>query len=107
MAGHQMEEAEADKGRMEERTTKETPPPHRGQVEKQTIKPQIIHDQRDILKYQRSEIQNGNSQIKKLININKCEYLAIFEPYIDSNKIEGYKKFLGFQHCVANDNGQI
>nr|XP_016487427.1 PREDICTED: uncharacterized protein LOC107807533 [Nicotiana tabacum] len=33
--------------------------------------------------------------------------MAIFEPFISNDKLEGYRKFLGFQHCCCNNIGQI
>lgn len=46
-------------------------------------------------------------RLKHLININKITFAAIIEPFVDMNKIEGYRKFLGFQYCKANINGKI
>ncbi|XP_070024616.1 uncharacterized protein [Nicotiana sylvestris] len=46
-------------------------------------------------------------RLKYLIDINKVVFVAIMEPFIDKNKIEGYKRFLGFQHGVTNPSGQI
>lgn len=46
-------------------------------------------------------------RLKHLIKINHIHFVAIFEPFISDNKIEGYKKFLGFDFCKANRNGQI
>jgi len=34
-------------------------------------------------------------------------FVAIFEPFVDVGKIEGYRRFLGFHHCLANNNGKI
>lgn len=28
------------------------------------------------------------------------------EPMVSKDKIEGYKKFLGYQQCISNDNGK-
>ncbi|XP_060187015.1 uncharacterized protein LOC132616547 [Lycium barbarum] len=39
--------------------------------------------------------------------MNKSQFVAIMEPMVSNDKIEGYKRFLGFQHCVSNDNGKI
>lgn len=46
-------------------------------------------------------------RLKHLVNINKVTFVAISEPLVDMNKIEGYRKFLGFQYCIANTNGKI
>ncbi|XP_075076994.1 uncharacterized protein LOC142163768 [Nicotiana tabacum] len=29
------------------------------------------------------------------------------EPFVQKEKIEGYKKFMGFHQCISNDNGKI
>jgi len=44
-------------------------------------------------------------RLKSLVKRNCIHYVAIFEPFIKMNKIEGYKKFLGFHHCISNDIG--
>lgn len=46
-------------------------------------------------------------RLKILVNINKVAFVAIMEPSVNMNKIEGYNFFLGFQHCLANTNGKI
>ncbi|XP_009788948.1 uncharacterized protein [Nicotiana sylvestris] len=46
-------------------------------------------------------------RLKKLININNSQYVAIFEPFVSNDKLEGYRKFLDFQHCCSNNIGQI
>ncbi|XP_059306439.1 uncharacterized protein LOC132057867 [Lycium ferocissimum] len=33
--------------------------------------------------------------------------MAISEPFINKNKIDGYKRFLRFHHSIANSSGQI
>jgi len=33
--------------------------------------------------------------------------VAIFEPFVNNEKLDGYRKFLGFPHCISNCNGQI
>lgn len=33
--------------------------------------------------------------------------VAIFEPFVNANKVKGYKNILGVQHCTNNYNGQI
>lgn len=34
-------------------------------------------------------------------------FIAIFEPFVNMRKIDGYRRFLGFTHCLANSNGKI
>ncbi|XP_070039273.1 uncharacterized protein [Nicotiana tomentosiformis] len=46
-------------------------------------------------------------RLKNLISINNTQFVAIFEPFVIKDKIEGYRKFLGYQSCIANDNGKI
>lgn len=46
-------------------------------------------------------------RLKKLIDINNIIFTAIMEPMVDKNKVEGYRKFLGFQNCISNDNGKV
>lgn len=46
-------------------------------------------------------------RLKQLANINKLVYIAIFEPFVDMSKIDGYRRFLGYHHCVASSNGKI
>lgn len=50
--------------------------------------------------------KQSNLRLKKLININRVAYVAIYEPFIDLRKINGYKRYFGFQHCMNNNNGQ-
>lgn len=45
-------------------------------------------------------------RLKKLVNINKVDFVSVFEPFVDKNKIEGYKRFLGFQYSISNENGK-
>ncbi|XP_060200547.1 uncharacterized protein LOC132628799 [Lycium barbarum] len=42
-----------------------------------------------------------------MVNKHKTDMVAISEPLVNSNKIEGYKRFLGFNHCISNINGKI
>ncbi|XP_059301933.1 uncharacterized protein LOC132053854 [Lycium ferocissimum] len=42
-----------------------------------------------------------------MVNKYKLDMVAISEPLVNSNKIEGYKRFLGFKHCISNINGKI
>ncbi|WMV54211.1 hypothetical protein MTR67_047596 [Solanum verrucosum] len=51
--------------------------------------------------------KKANHRIKYLVHINRVVYLAILEPLVNKTKIEGYRKFLGFQYCLANTNGKI
>lgn len=46
-------------------------------------------------------------RLKNLISINNTQFVAIFEPFVIKDKIEGYRKFLGYQSCIANSNGKI
>ncbi|KAM3327342.1 hypothetical protein P3S67_002468 [Capsicum chacoense] len=46
-------------------------------------------------------------RLKQHTNINKVSFVAILDPSVDMSKIDGYRRFLGFQHCVANVNGKI
>lgn len=46
-------------------------------------------------------------KLKYLINNNKIVFVAIMEHFASENNIEGYRKFLKFQHRAANLNGQI
>ncbi|OIT37701.1 hypothetical protein A4A49_57385, partial [Nicotiana attenuata] len=46
-------------------------------------------------------------RLKNLVSFNKVAFVAIYEPFMNMNKIEGYKRYLGFQHCMTNSNGQI
>lgn len=46
-------------------------------------------------------------RLKNLITINKVAFVAIMEPFVQKEKIEGYKKFMGFHQCISNDNGKI
>ncbi|XP_070049368.1 uncharacterized protein [Nicotiana tomentosiformis] len=46
-------------------------------------------------------------RLKHLIHINNAQFVAIFEPFISKEKIDGYRNFLGFQACISNINGQI
>lgn len=46
-------------------------------------------------------------RLRNLINMNNIQFFAILEPMIDKNKIEGYKRFLGYENCLSNDNGKI
>lgn len=46
-------------------------------------------------------------RLKHLIAISKVEFIAIMEPFVRKEKIEGYRNFLGFHQCISNDNGQI
>ncbi|XP_070019754.1 uncharacterized protein [Nicotiana sylvestris] len=45
--------------------------------------------------------------LKRLTDINNTHFVAIFEPFISKEKIDGYMRFLGFQHCHSNGNGKI
>ncbi|OIT36491.1 hypothetical protein A4A49_60450, partial [Nicotiana attenuata] len=51
--------------------------------------------------------KNAIHRLKNLITINKVVFVAIMEPFVRKEKIEGYKKFLGFHKCISNDNGKI
>lgn len=46
-------------------------------------------------------------RLKNLVGINGVQFVAVFETFISKDKIEGYKRFLGFQHCFANELGHI
>ncbi|KAK6796465.1 hypothetical protein RDI58_004166 [Solanum bulbocastanum] len=46
-------------------------------------------------------------RLKNLVQINNIQFVAIFEPFVDKQKIDGYRKFLGFHQCLANSNGKI
>ncbi|KAG5631965.1 hypothetical protein H5410_003682 [Solanum commersonii] len=60
---------------------------------------------------QRREIKLGmkskksTERLKKLINTNNTNLVAILEPFVSLTKINGYMKYLGFQHSISNDNG--
>lgn len=45
--------------------------------------------------------------LKTLIDNNNTHFVAIFEPFISKEKVDGHRRFLGFQHCHSNSNGQI
>ncbi|OIT21290.1 hypothetical protein A4A49_35793 [Nicotiana attenuata] len=45
-------------------------------------------------------------RLKKLVNINKVEFIALMEPFASMNKIDKYMRFLMFKHCISNTNGQ-
>lgn len=49
----------------------------------------------------------GIHRLKQLIDINCILFVAIMEPMVSKERIEGYRKFLGFKECVSNDNGKI
>lgn len=51
--------------------------------------------------------KNAIHSLKHLANINNIVFVAVLEPFVDMSKIEGYRKFLGFQYCKANVNGKI
>ncbi|XP_060200562.1 uncharacterized protein LOC132628815 [Lycium barbarum] len=44
---------------------------------------------------------------KILVLINNIQFVAIFEPFVAKQNIDGYRKFLGYQHCLSNLNGKI
>ncbi|XP_060178298.1 uncharacterized protein LOC132608263 [Lycium barbarum] len=46
-------------------------------------------------------------KLKRMVNKHKTDMVAMSEPLVNSNKIEGYKRFLGFNHCISNINGKI
>lgn len=51
--------------------------------------------------------KNAIHRLKNLININNYNFEVVFEPFLNSNKIDGYKRLLGFQHYLANTSEQI
>lgn len=53
------------------------------------------------------EIQKVIHRLKKLVKINKVFFVALCEPFVDQSKIEGYKRFLVFQHCLSNITGKV
>lgn len=46
-------------------------------------------------------------RLKRLVNKNKIDMVTISEPMVDMNKVDGYKRCLGFDNCTTNSNGQI
>ncbi|XP_060181837.1 uncharacterized protein LOC132611422 [Lycium barbarum] len=42
-----------------------------------------------------------------MVNKYKVDMVAISEPMVNKNKVEGYKRYLGFNQCLVNSNGQI
>ncbi|XP_060210957.1 uncharacterized protein LOC132637971 [Lycium barbarum] len=42
-----------------------------------------------------------------MVNKYKVDMVAISEPMVNKNKVEGYKRYLGFNHCITNPNGKI
>lgn len=45
--------------------------------------------------------------MKHLVTINRVDFVAIMEPFVSKDKVEGYMRFLGFHNCIANENGKI
>ncbi|KAM3394231.1 hypothetical protein P3S68_003233 [Capsicum galapagoense] len=46
-------------------------------------------------------------RLKRLVYKNKVDMVAISEPMVNMNKVEGYKRFLGFDHCTTNVTGKL
>ncbi|XP_075076585.1 uncharacterized protein LOC142163222 [Nicotiana tabacum] len=51
--------------------------------------------------------QKADHRLKNLVKKNKVQFAAIFEPFVHKQKIEVYKRFLEFKHCMSNDIGQM
>ncbi|OIT40215.1 hypothetical protein A4A49_61829, partial [Nicotiana attenuata] len=41
------------------------------------------------------------------VQINNLQFVAMLEPFVRKDKIEGYRRFLGFNRCLSNDIGHI
>ncbi|MCE3216146.1 hypothetical protein HAX54_005077, partial [Datura stramonium] len=48
--------------------------------------------------------QKAIHSLKHLVNINKVTFGSLEEPLVAMHKIEGYRRFLRFQNCMANTN---
>ncbi|KAM3236173.1 hypothetical protein P3L10_016210 [Capsicum annuum] len=46
-------------------------------------------------------------RLKRLVYKNKVDIVAISEPMVNMNKVEGYKSSLGFDHCTTNVTGKL
>ncbi|XP_070003117.1 uncharacterized protein LOC142165818 [Nicotiana tabacum] len=51
--------------------------------------------------------KGATKRLNKLVNIHKADFVALQEPFLEANQIEGYKLKLGFDNATANKNGEI
>lgn len=47
--------------------------------------------------------KKANQKFKQLVQINNLQFVSIFEPFVRKDKVESYRRFLGFDHCLSND----
>lgn len=51
--------------------------------------------------------KNALPRNKKPIKYYKVDFVALSEPILSMNNIHMHMRYLGYQHCIANSNGQI
>ncbi|KAK6796174.1 hypothetical protein RDI58_003875 [Solanum bulbocastanum] len=86
---------------------KTTSPSCKGKEKNATISSSFLKSSAIIWNIRDVRSRKAIHKLKRLTNKYKVDMVAISEPMVNGNKVEGYKRFLGFDHRTSGCNGQL